>query len=55
MVIRVMTTSDYEDVYKLWSKTSEMGMRNLDDSKNGIEKFLKITPIILLHLMSIKL
>lgn len=44
MEIRTMTIEDYEKVYKLWSNTAGIGMRNLDDSKNGIAKFLKRNP-----------
>ena len=39
-----MTIADYEQVYQLWSDTKGMGMRSLDDSKLGIEKFLKRNP-----------
>lgn len=44
MEIREMTISDYEKVYELWTNTAGMGMRSLDDSKEGIEKFLKRNP-----------
>lgn len=44
MQIRTMTIEDYETVYKLWSNTAGMGMRSLDDSREGIEKFLKRNP-----------
>jgi ribosomal protein S18 acetylase RimI-like enzyme len=39
-----MNIEDYETVYKLWTNTSGMGMRSLDDSREGIEKFLKRNP-----------
>jgi len=39
-----MTMEDYEDVYQLWTSTPGMGMRSLDDSSVGIEKFLKRNP-----------
>ncbi|KUO76380.1 MAG: acetyltransferase [Clostridia bacterium BRH_c25] len=44
MEIRVMTIADYEKVYELWTSTAGMGMRSLDDSKEGIAKFLKRNP-----------
>lgn len=46
MQIRLMTINDYEDVYKLWLSCNGMGLNNLDDSKSGIEKFLKRNPNI---------
>jgi ribosomal protein S18 acetylase RimI-like enzyme len=39
-----MTTDDYEKVYELWMSCVGMGLNNLDDSKQGIEKFLKRNP-----------
>jgi len=44
MTIKVMTAMDYEEAYALWSNTDGMGLRSLDDSKKGIEKFLKRNP-----------
>ena len=35
---------DYEKVYQLWMSCAGMGLNNLDDSKEGIEKFLKRNP-----------
>ncbi|MDR0918457.1 MAG: hypothetical protein LBM93_04315 [Oscillospiraceae bacterium] len=43
-LIREMIISDYNSVYDLWLWTSGMGLNNLDDSENGIEKFLKRNP-----------
>jgi hypothetical protein len=40
MNIRKMTISDYQDVYNLWMSCTGMGLNNLDDSKDGIEKFI---------------
>ena len=42
--IRKMTIEDYEKVYQLWMSCAGMGLNNLDDSKEGIEKFLKRNP-----------
>lgn len=44
MDIRLMTIADYHDVYQLWISTPGMGLNDLDDSKDGIEKFLKRNP-----------
>lgn len=44
MEILEMKISNYEEVFKLWTSTAGMGMRNLDDSKEGISKFLKRNP-----------
>lgn len=43
-MIRIMTTEDHEEVYQLWRKTPGMGLNNLDDSKEGLERFLKRNP-----------
>lgn len=44
MEIRMMTISDYEKVYELWTNTAGMGIRSLDDSKEGFAKFLRRNP-----------
>jgi len=44
MNIRKMLITDYEGIYQLWTNTPGMGLNNLDDSKNGIEKYLKRNP-----------
>ncbi len=44
MQIRNMVIDDYEAVFKLWTNTSGMGMRSLDDSKEGIGRFLRRNP-----------
>lgn len=44
MTIKPLCIDDYDEVYHLWSDTSGMGMRSLDDSRNGIAKFLKRNP-----------
>lgn len=43
-MIRVMTINDYDAVYDLWIHISGMGLNNLDDSKEGIETYLKRNP-----------
>lgn len=42
--IRVMTISDYEGIYHLWINTPGMGLNSTDDSREGIEKYLKRNP-----------
>ena len=44
MEIRSMTITDYPDVYELWISSAGMGLNDLDDSKEGIDKFLKRNP-----------
>lgn len=41
MQIRKMFIDDYEDVYALWISCAGMGLNNLDDSRAGINQFLK--------------
>ena len=42
--IRVMKPEDYEGVYDLWISTPGMGLNTTDDSREGIEKYLKRNP-----------
>ena len=44
MNIRIMLVSDYEAVYDLWMSCAGMGLNDLDDSKEGISKFLQRNP-----------
>lgn len=44
MKIRKMTIDDYQQVYSLWLSCKGMGLNSLDDSKEGIQKFLKRNP-----------
>ena len=39
--IRQMTIDDYEEVYKLWQGIHGFGIRSIDDSKEGVDRFLK--------------
>lgn len=39
-----MTIEDYEKVYQLWLSCEGMGLNNLDDSKDGIAKYLNRNP-----------
>lgn len=42
--IRKMRISDYEEVHKLWLSCDGVGLNELDDSKDGIERFLLRNP-----------
>ena len=44
MTIKEMTIADYEQVYSLWLNTPNMGLNNLDDSIDGIAKYLARNP-----------
>ena len=44
MKIRKMQISDYDEVYELWVSCTGMGLNNLDDSRDGIDKFIKRNP-----------
>lgn len=44
MEIRKMVISDYSEIYNLWMSCEGMGLNTIDDSKNGIDIFLKRNP-----------
>lgn len=44
MQIRKMLIDDYDNVYALWMSCVGMGLNNIDDSKEGIDRFLKRNP-----------
>lgn len=44
MDIRNMLLDDYEEVYALWMSCAGMGLNDLDDSRDGIDKFLRRNP-----------
>ncbi len=44
-MIRLFTMKDYDEVYQLWKRTPGVGLRKVDDSIEGIEKFLKRNPV----------
>lgn len=44
MNIRKMLVKDYDEVYALWMSCEGMGLNNLDDSRDGIDKFIKRNP-----------
>jgi len=42
--LRTMEASDYEDVKNLWLTIKGFGIRSIDDSKEGVEQFLRRNP-----------
>lgn len=44
MTIRLMQLSDYEPVYQLWLSCKGMGLNDLDDSQEGIARYLMRNP-----------
>ena len=42
--LRIMRIEDYNDVYALWNTIHGIGLRSLDDSKEGIARFLERNP-----------
>ncbi|MDR1821580.1 MAG: GNAT family N-acetyltransferase [Oscillospiraceae bacterium] len=44
MTIRELRLSDYDTVYALWRKTPGMGLNDIDDSREGIAKYLERNP-----------
>ena len=43
-MLRIMTIDDYEQVYALWRQIQGFGIRSIDDSREGIESFLRRNP-----------
>ncbi len=43
-MLRVMTIEDYDEVYALWKQIHGFGIRSVDDSREGVERFLKRNP-----------
>jgi len=44
MNIRKMVINDYDKVYAIWMSCAGMGLNNLDDSREGLDQFLKRNP-----------
>ena len=44
IIIRPMEADDYENVYRLWENIQGFGLRSVDDSREGVERFLKRNP-----------
>ncbi|MDF2943929.1 MAG: N-acetylglutamate synthase [Herbinix sp.] len=43
-MIRLFTMNDYDEVYQLWKSTPGVGLRSLDDSREGIAQFIRRNP-----------
>lgn len=43
-MIRLMTIDDYEQVHALWMRIKGFAIRSIDDSQEGIAKFLRRNP-----------
>lgn len=44
MQIRLMNIDDYDEIFALWRQCRGMGLRSLDDSRDGVSAFLKRNP-----------
>ena len=44
IIIRTMTIDDYDRVAALWAGIKGFGIRSIDDSREGIERFLRRNP-----------
>jgi len=42
--LRVMQIEDYEKIYKLWMTIDGFGIRTIDDSYEGVARFIKRNP-----------
>lgn len=43
-MVRTMKTEDYDGVYALWMSIKGFAMRSVDDSREGVGRFLKRNP-----------
>lgn len=43
-MIRIMTIEDYQEVYDLWTRIRGLALRSIDDSYEGVKRFLKRNP-----------
>lgn len=44
VIIREMMPGDYDNVYELWLGIEGFGIRSMDDSREGVERFLRRNP-----------
>ena len=44
ITIRTMVAQDYPDVYRLWKTIKGFGIRSVDDSQEGVERFIRRNP-----------
>ena len=42
--VREMIPDDYDKVYELWMSIQGFGIRSIDDSREGVQRFLKRNP-----------
>ncbi len=43
-IVRTMTIEDYDGLYVLWMTIKGSGIRSIDDSREGVEQFLRRNP-----------
>jgi ribosomal protein S18 acetylase RimI-like enzyme len=44
IMVRKMTMDDYAKVHELWMNIHKFGIRSIDDSKDGVQRFLMRNP-----------
>ena len=44
LIIRPMTMDDYKQVHQLWMEIHGFGIRSIDDSEEGVERFIRRNP-----------
>lgn len=44
LLYREMKCSDYDEIYELWNSIEGFAIRHVDDSRDGIERFIKRNP-----------
>jgi N-acetylglutamate synthase len=44
LTIRLMTIADYDNIYTLWTGTPGVGLNDVDDSREGIARYLARNP-----------
>ena len=44
MTVRTMTIEDFDQVHALWMTISGIAIRSIDDSREGVERFLRRNP-----------
>ncbi|MBQ1901856.1 MAG: GNAT family N-acetyltransferase [Lachnospiraceae bacterium] len=44
VIVRQMTMNDYAKVHDLWMKIHKFGIRSIDDSEEGVQRFLQRNP-----------
>lgn len=44
LIVRTMTIEDYQGVYELWMSIRGFAIRSIDDSKEGVKRFLARNP-----------